>query len=101
MNDVTSMEQGASAKGGAMARKIRRDYAPVILATILTIGYFCVLTYVLTQPIPKDSERIVDMMIGSLLTQWIVAMGYFFNTTAGSAKKTELLAKSGPVDPHS
>lgn len=74
------------------------DLAPIMLAIVITGGYFAALVFVLTQAIPKESERIVDMMIGSLMTQWGVAMAYFFGTTAGSAKKTELIAKAGPVD---
>lgn len=77
--------------------KFKRDWAPVILGTILTIGVFVILGFVLTQPIPEASIRVVDMIIGSILTQWVMAMGYFFGTTASSSKKTDLIAQAGPV----
>lgn len=82
------------------AHKPRRrwDLAPILLAIVITAGYFAALVFVLTQPVPKESERIIDIMIGALMTQWGVAMAYFFGTTAGSAKKTELIAKAGPVE---
>lgn len=79
-------------------KRRRWDVAPVVLAVIITAGYFAALVFVLTQPVPKDSERIIDMMLGTLMTVWIMAVGYFFGTTASSAKKTELLAKAGPVE---
>lgn len=79
--------------------KRKWNVAPILLAVVITIGYFAALVFVLTQPVPKDSERIIDMMLGTLTTVWIMAVSYFFGTTAGSAQKTELLAKAGPVEP--
>lgn len=76
----------------------RWDAAPITLAVIITGGYLATLVFVLTQAIPKESERVVDMMIGSLITQWGVAMAYFFGTTAGSSRKNEIIAKAGPVE---
>ena len=79
-------------------KRRRWDFAPILLAVVITGGYFAALVFVLTQPVPKDSERIIDMMLGTLTTVWIMAVSYFFGTTANSAKKTELIAKGGPVD---
>lgn len=76
----------------------RWDIAPILLAIVITGGFFAALGFALTQSIPKESERIVDMMIGSLMTQWGVAMAYFFGTTAGSSRKNEIIAKAGPVE---
>jgi hypothetical protein len=83
------------------APKRHWNLAPILLAVIITGGYFASLVFVLTQPVPKESERIIDMMLGTLTTVWIMSVSYFFGTTAGSAKKTELIAKGGPVDIHS
>jgi len=77
--------------------KSTEGWAPVILGSFLTVGIFAVLVFVLTQPVPQESVRIIDMIIGSILTQWVMAMGYFFGTTSSSAKKTELLAKAEPI----
>lgn len=81
-------------------RPSKTDWPPIILSCVVTVGYFMTLVFVLTQPIPKESERVIDVMIGTLTTVWIMTMTYFFSTTAGSTKKTDLLAKAGPVDPH-
>lgn len=76
----------------------RWDLAPMLLAIVITAGYFAALVFVLTQPVPKESERIIDMMLGTLTTVWIMAVSYFFGTTAGSARKNEIIAKAGPVE---
>lgn len=83
----------------APPKRRRWNLAPILLAGAITLGYFSALVFVLTHPVPKDSERIIDMMLGTLTTVWIMAVSYFFGTTAGSATKTELIAKAGPVEP--
>lgn len=82
-------------------KPLKRDTAPVLLAGLITVGYFSALVFVLLQPVPKDSERIIDMMLGTLTTVWIMAVSYFFGTTAGSAEKTKMIAKADKIDlPH-
>lgn len=76
----------------------RWDAAPILLAVIITAGYFSALVFVLNHPIPKESERIIDMMLGTLTTVWIMSVSYFFGTTASSARKNEIIAKAGPVE---
>ena len=70
----------------------------VFLALVFTVGYCCELAFVLVYPIPQASERIADMMLGALTTILVMVVGYFYNTNASSTKKTELIAKAGPVD---
>lgn len=82
----------------AVKPRRRWDLAPILLAIVITAGYFAALGFVLTQPVPKESERVIDMMLGTLTTVWIMAVSYFFGTTAGSARKSEIIAKSGPVE---
>ena len=76
----------------------RWNVAPILLAIIITSGYFAALVFVLTNPVIKESERIIDMMLGTLTAAFIMVLNYFFGSTAGSAKKTELIARAGPVD---
>ena len=75
----------------------RREYAPFVLAIILTTGYFTTLWYLLTHEIPEVSQRVIDVMIGNLTIVWSGSMAYFYSTTAGSSKKTELLAHADPI----
>ena len=46
----------------------------------------------------KDSLALMLLlMIGSLTTGWGVGMAFWFGTTNDSERKTELLARAGPV----
>lgn len=75
----------------------RWNLAPIFLCIVITCGYFATLIFVLTQSIPPESERIIDMMIGTLTAVWLMSVSYFFGTTANSARKNEIIAKAGAV----
>lgn len=70
------------------------DKAPLINKIILpcmaigvTIGFFTILLYMLKYEVPKDNERILDIMLGSLGTAWIGIVFYYFGSSQGSAQK--------------
>lgn len=79
--------------------KRRLDWFPIFLALVVTTGYLYVLYLLFTVEIPKGNESVIMIMIGTLTGAWMMVLGYFYQSTAHSAKKTDLLAKSGPVDP--
>ncbi len=43
--------------------------------------------------LPHENRDPVNVVIGALGTAWISIIGYYFGTSAGSMRKTELLAK--------
>ena len=75
----------------------RLPWMPFALALILTVGFFTTLGYAMIQGIPPDSKDVVMILIGQMTTVWAGSMGYFFYTTANSARKTEMLAQSPAV----
>ena len=81
------------------ARVGKRDWTPAILTGLIMGGFFYVLHYLLNQKVPVESRDIVLQMIETLKNVVIMCVGYYFGTTQGSEKKTDLLAKAGPVDP--
>jgi hypothetical protein len=81
-------------------RAPKRDWTPVILAAVVLIGFFVVLQYLMGSEVPASSRDIVLQMVETLKNIAIMCVSYFVGTTAQGAKKTELIAKGGPVDPH-
>jgi hypothetical protein len=79
-----------------------RDWVPKVLAMAVTIGFFGILVLIALHSLPETNHDVVNVILGSLGTAWISIIGYYFGTSAGSARKTELLAKpSIPVTPDS
>lgn len=86
--------------GDQQPKKTRRDWAPLLLAGIVMFAFISVLEYLLRGEIHQSTRDIVLQMIETLKNITIMVVSYFVGTTAGSEKKTDLIAKAGSVDPH-
>lgn len=75
-----------------------RDRLPAILAMFITCGFFSVLFLAFTRGVNEQSRDLLNIMIGTLGTAWVSVVSYYFGSSAGSAAKTELLAKSQPIE---
>jgi hypothetical protein len=84
----------------ASAREMQiqtKSILPGVLAVLVTFGFFGLLGLSAFHTMPKSSEKILDVMTGSLGTAWIMIITYYFGSSAGSDRKTELLAQAPPV----
>jgi hypothetical protein len=70
-----------------------RDWTPKILATIITVGYFWVLAYMLQHGVPKEGGEALLVMLGALGGGWASMLAYYYGSSSGSAAKNELLAR--------
>ena len=71
-----------------------KDRTPAALALLLTLGFFGVLSYMMTHGISKDtagSEALLTML-GSLGTGFTMVLAYYFGSSAGSETKTSIIA---------
>ncbi|APA88248.1 hypothetical protein BJG93_22975 [Paraburkholderia sprentiae WSM5005] len=79
-----------------------RDWVPKVLAMAVTTGFFGILLLMAFQPLPGTNKDLVNVIVGALGTAWISIIGYYFGTSVGSMRKTELLAKPRvPIAPDS
>jgi hypothetical protein len=89
---------GAADRASARSMQVStRSWIPGTLAVSVTVGFFGLLTLTAMHAPPVSSEKVLDVMTGSLGTAWIMVMGYYFGSSAGSAAKTELLAQAQPI----
>jgi len=70
-----------------------------ILASLIVVGFFgCLIALLINPGTLSDLNREpVMLMIGALIAAFAGIVGYFFGSSAGSARKTNLLAKAEPI----
>lgn len=85
----------ADDRASARAREIQTQDGRNVwwLAVGVTAGFFGVMFYMLNYPVPKEAERVIDVMLGSLGTAWIAVISYYFGSSNGSARKHDLIDK--------
>jgi hypothetical protein len=71
-----------------------KDWTPKVLATVVTIGYFGVLAYMLQYGVPKEGGEALLVMLGALGGGWGSVLAYYYGSSSGSAAKNELLTRS-------
>lgn len=92
-HDINLEKLAADDRASARAREIAlKDKMPAILAIILTVGFLLMLGVLVWVPIPDSNQRAFDMMLGSFGTAWIGAMTYYHGSSAGSARKTDIMS---------
>ena len=74
-----------------------RSWVPATLAIFITLGFFGLLGLCAFHAAPAGNDKVLDMMTGALGTAWIMVVTYYFGSSAGSDRKTELLAQAPAV----
>jgi Na+-driven multidrug efflux pump len=72
-----------------------KSKTPEIMTFIVTLGFFGVLFYILIYD-AKPGE-VMLIMLGQLGTAWAAIVGFWFGSTAGSSRKTELLSQAPAI----
>lgn len=81
------------------AQKRKHDWPPLVLTAVVMASFISVLEYLLRGEIHPSSRDIVLQMIETLKNITIMTVSYFVGTTAGSKRKTDLIAQANPVNP--
>ncbi len=69
-----------------------------LLALIVIAGFFAILTTLLfSSNIPKDNLDLVKTMVIALISLVSAIIGYYFGSSDGSFRKTELMAPLPPI----
>lgn len=68
-----------------------------VLAVTVTAMFALALGWVLAYGLPEQGRDAALVMLGALGSSWTSVIAYFFGSTSGSSRKTELLAKANPI----
>lgn len=78
------------------ARKMQianQDWVPRMLAFLITVGFFGILTWMLLHGMPQNGTEALLMMLGALGTAWTGVVNFYYGSSAGSKEKNSLIAK--------
>jgi hypothetical protein len=73
------------------------DWTPRILAYGVTIGFFGTLSFMMRFTVPPEMRDLLNIMLGALGAAWIQVISYYFGSSAGSARKDEILKEDKNV----
>jgi hypothetical protein len=97
LEDVEALAAGDRRDARAM-QVSTRSIMPAVLSGIVTVGFLGLLLGMMLGVLQVSDSEALLLMLGSLSTAWGVVMAFWFGTTSGSARKTELLAQAPAVD---
>lgn len=93
--EALAVEDRKGARGMQVAKP---SMMPAMLSAVVTLGYFAILIGMMTGWLKVSDSQALLIMLGSLGTAWGMVMAFWFGTTSGSARKTDLLAKAPPIE---
>jgi hypothetical protein len=74
-----------------------KDVFQYALAALIVIVVVVLIYVVFKTPLPAENKDIALMVIGALVMKFGDVIAYFFNSTKGSAEKTEIISKLPPM----
>jgi hypothetical protein len=71
---------------------------PLFIAVTTTLGFFMMVGDIIFHEVPAGSKEIAFTMLGAVAAKWGDIVGYYFGSSSGSAKKTDILAASAEAN---
>lgn len=97
---ITDLEAIAAAdrKDARAMQVATRSPMPAILSFVVTVGFLGLLTGMMLGVLHVSDSQALLLMLGALGAAFGAVMQFWFGTTHDSGRKTDMIAKGGPVD---
>ena len=73
--------------------KTVKDIFQYGLGALIVIGFFVLLYLLVSKTVPDVNKDLLNLIVGALIGSFSTIVGYFFGSSAGSAKKDEIIAQ--------
>lgn len=74
-----------------------KEVLQYVFAALIVICFFGILFLLFIYKIPTENTDTLNLAIGTLLTAFGTVVGYFFGSSAGSQRKTDIIAQQTPI----
>lgn len=82
----------ADDRSNARDREVKtRDWMPKVLAGTVVLGWLVVQGFLMRWEVPAGTREMVLRMLGTLDGAVMLVLGYYFGSSAGSDRKTEII----------
>jgi len=82
----------ADIRASAPGDSVWRQYAQPVLSLVVLLMFAGALGALLWRQMPEGSERLVDTMLGVLFAALMAVIQFWFGSSQGSDRKTEVIA---------
>ena len=70
-----------------------KDKFQYILGGLIVAGFFILLYLLVAMKVPEANKDLLNLVVGALIGSFAGVVQYFFGSSAGSAKKTDIIDK--------
>jgi hypothetical protein len=75
------------------------DIFKYILGGLVVLGFFVLLYLLVSKTVPMENKDLLNLVVGALIGSFASVVGYFFGSSAGSAKKDDIIASQASNNP--
>jgi len=72
--------------------KTVKDIFQYALGALIVIGFFVLLYLLVSKTVPDVNKDLLNLIVGALIGSFSTIVGYFFGSSAGSARKDEIIS---------
>lgn len=74
-------------------KKEHKEILQYVFAALIVGCFFAFIVVLLYKPIPVQNTETINLAAGALLLAFGTVVGYYFGSSAGSQRKTDIMAK--------